>query len=73
MVRNFVKFFLQLLVFTHFVRSWVPKDHHPVGAVEGCGPQVRELGLRAQDASGMQPRDPCLPWRGKLGPGHTLR
>ena len=20
----------------------------------------------------MQPRDPCLPWRGKLGPGHTL-
>ena len=22
---------------------------------------------------GMQPRDPCLPWRGKLGPGHTLR
>ena len=30
----------------HFVRSWVPKDRHPVGAVEGCGPQVRELGLR---------------------------
>ena len=24
-------------------------------------------------ATGMQPRDPCLPWRGKLGPGHTLR
>ena len=23
--------------------------------------------------NGMQPRDPCLPWRGKLGPGHTLR
>ena len=22
---------------------------------------------------GMQPRDPCLPWRGKLGPGHTSR
>ena len=22
---------------------------------------------------GMQPRDPCLPWRGKLGPGQTLR
>ena len=22
---------------------------------------------------GMQPRDPCLPWRGKLGPGHTTR
>ena len=22
---------------------------------------------------GMQPRDPCVPWRGKLGPGHTLR
>ena len=22
----------------------------------------------SQDASGMQPRDPCLPWRGKLGP-----
>ena len=23
-----------------------PKDRHPVGAAEGCGPQVRELGLR---------------------------
>ena len=22
---------------------------------------------------GMHPRDPCRPWRGKLGPGHTLR
>ena len=22
---------------------------------------------------GMQPRDPGLPWRGKLGPGHTPR
>ena len=22
---------------------------------------------------GMQPRDPCLPWRGILGPGHTPR
>ena len=22
---------------------------------------------------GMQPRDPCLPWRGALGPGHTPR
>ena len=21
----------------HFVRSWVPKDRHPVGAAEGCG------------------------------------
>ena len=30
----------------HFVRSWVPKDRHPVGAAEGCGPQVRERGLR---------------------------
>ena len=29
----------------HCVRSWVPKDRHPVGAAEGCGPQVRELGL----------------------------
>ena len=25
---------------THFVRSWVPKDRQPVGAAEGCGPQV---------------------------------
>ena len=24
----------------------VPKGRHPVGAAEGCGPQVRELGLR---------------------------
>ena len=31
---------------THFVRSWVPKDRHPVGAAEGCGPLVRALGLR---------------------------
>ena len=30
----------------HCVRSWVPKGRHPVGAAEGCGPQVRELGLR---------------------------
>ena len=28
-----------------FLRSCVPKDPHLVGAVEGCGPQVRELGL----------------------------
>ena len=21
----------------------------------------------------VQPRDPCLPWRGILGPGHTPR
>ena len=27
-------------------RSWVPKDRHPVGAAEGCGPRVRALGLR---------------------------
>src|SRR5574340_354534 len=25
----------------HCVRSWVPKGRHPVGAAEGCGPQVR--------------------------------
>ena len=30
----------------HCMRSWVPKGRHPVGAAEGCGPQVRELGLR---------------------------
>ena len=30
----------------HCVRSWVPKGRHPVGAAVGCGPQVRELGLR---------------------------
>src|SRR5574342_115061 len=30
----------------HCVRSWVPKGRHPVRAAEGCGPQVRELGLR---------------------------
>ena len=29
----------------HFLRSCVPKDPHLVGAAEGCGPQVRELGL----------------------------
>ena len=29
----------------HFVCSWVPLDRHPVGEAEGCGPQVRELGL----------------------------
>ena len=28
----------------HFLRSCVPKDPHLVGAAEGCGPQVRELG-----------------------------
>ena len=25
--------------------SWVPIDWHPVSGAEGCGPQVRELGL----------------------------
>ena len=29
----------------HFLRSCVPKDPHLVGAAEGCGPQVTELGL----------------------------
>ena len=29
----------------HFARSWVPSDRHPVSRVEGCRPQVSELGL----------------------------
>ena len=29
----------------HFMCSWVPIDWHPVCGVDGCGPQVRELGL----------------------------
>ena len=29
----------------HFVGSWVPIDGHLVSGMEGCGPQVRELGL----------------------------
>ena len=37
----------------HCVRSWVPKDRHPVGAAEGCGPQVRELGLRPGSSPGL--------------------
>lgn len=28
-----------------FVGSWVPVDRHPASRAEGCGPQVRELGL----------------------------
>ena len=37
--------------------------------------EVVEVGKhsRGPGEPGMQPRDPCLPWRGKLGPGHTLR
>ena len=37
--------------------------------------QFRDLETRPDSPGepGMQPRDPCLPWRGKLGPGHTLR
>ena len=27
----------------------------------------------SQGDPGMQPRDPCLPWRGTLGPGHKPR
>ena len=30
----------------HFVDSWVPIYRHPVSGGEGCGPQVKELGLR---------------------------
>ena len=29
----------------HFMHSWVPRDRHPVSGAEGCGQQVRELGL----------------------------
>ena len=29
----------------HFGGSWVPIDQHPVSRAEGCGPQVKELGL----------------------------
>ena len=29
----------------HFMHSWVPRDRHPMNGTEGCGPQVRELGL----------------------------
>ena len=29
----------------HFMGSWVPIYRHPVSGVEGCRPQVRELGL----------------------------
>ena len=50
-----------------FVRSWVPKDRHPVGAAEGCRPQVRELGLRG---AAVQPVHPCgrpWQWRGRAG------
>ena len=48
------------------------------GSQCGCGQvmgaeTVEELGPVMQSSPGMQPRDPCLPWRGKLGPGHTLR
>lgn len=28
-----------------FVGSWVPVDWHPASRAQGCGPQVRELGL----------------------------
>ena len=28
------------------VSAFFPKDRHPVGAAEGCGPRVRALGLR---------------------------
>ena len=39
--------------------------------------QIKSVPLETRPDSprepGMQPRDPCLPWRGKLGPGHTLR
>ena len=44
----------------HFVRSWVPKDRHPMGAVEGCGPQVRELGLRG---AGIMASGPITTWQ----------
>ena len=53
--------------------QWAPRDlrrdlrgeRHPLLALETRPDSPGE--------PGMQPRDPCLPWRGKLGPGHTLR
>ena len=32
-----------------------------------------QLSMHTPGEPGMQPRDPCLPWRGILGPGHTPR
>ena len=41
----------------YLVGSWVAIDRHPVSGVEGCGPQVKELGLHGTGWS----RDPCIP------------
>ena len=59
----------------HFVGSWVPIDRHPVSRMEGCGPQVKELGLRGKGWS-REPRIPSsllalsrspLTWRSQKG------
>ena len=36
-----------------------------------CGGFILKTRPDSPGEPGMQPRDPCLPWRGKLGPGHT--
>ena len=41
----------------YLVGFWVAIDRHPVSGVEGCGPQVKELGLHGTGWS----RDPCIP------------
>ena len=38
-----------------------------------CSHEIKRRLLLGRKAMTYVPRDPCLPWRGKLGPGHTLR
>ena len=53
--------------------QWAPRD--TCGDSRGeRGPLLPlESSSDSQDASGMQPRDRCRPWRGILGPGHKPR
>ena len=55
----------------------LPTEGWSQAALDGGSPWGHLLALFCYPISpgepGMQPRDPCRPWREKLGPGHTPR
>ena len=61
---NYIRYFETAR--TEFIR----KEGLPYETIEEMGVLIPVLAVSAEYKT---PRDPCLPWRGKLGPGHTLR
>ena len=53
------------------VSTWGTQASTP--ALAPSGPASVPAGPQSWGGCSRGPRDPCLPWRRKLGPGHTLR